>query len=96
MVEFLVFRVSVEEVWAQGLGLRLSRAEELSGCMMWTETCFEFRVMLEFLRTQGLGLGSRLLWVVGLWLRSFRRRVWVQGCLGFRVWVEELQLYGLD
>ena len=64
--------------------------------MICIETCFEFRVMLEFLRTQGLGLGSRLLQVVGLWLRSFRRRVWVQGCLGFRVWAEGLHLYGSD
>ena len=64
--------------------------------MIWIETRFEFRVTLEFLRTQGLGLGSRLLRVAGLWLRNFLRRFWVQGCLGFRVWVEEFQLYGLD
>ena len=38
--------------------------------MIWTETCSEFGVMPEFLRTQGLGLGSRLLRVVGLWLRA--------------------------
>ena len=50
--------------------------------MIWIETRFEFRVTLEFLRPQGLGLGSRLLRVAGLWLRNFLRRVWVQGCLG--------------
>ena len=51
------------------------------------EACFEFRATLEFLRVQGFGWGSRLLRTVGLWLRSFRRRLWVEGCLGFRVWV---------
>ena len=58
----------------------MSRIEELRA--------YDFRVTLDLLQTQGLGWGSRLLRVVGLWLRSFRRRVWVQGCLGFRVWVE--------
>ena len=50
-------------VWAVGcLVFRalMSRAEEL-GAHDLVETCFEFKVMLEFLRTQGLGLGSRLL-----------------------------------
>ena len=28
--------------------------------MIWVGTCFRFRVMVEFLRIQGLGLGSRL------------------------------------
>ena len=55
----------------------MSRAEELRAHDL-VGTCFEFRVMLDFLRMQGLGWGSRLLRVVGSWLRSFRRRVWLK------------------
>ena len=58
--------------------------------MIWIETCFEFRVRVEFLPTQRLGWGSRLLRLVEFWLRS----VWAEGCLGFRVWVEKFQLSG--